>query len=1032
MGKRNFIADFRELLEKMFRLDGADGLQLDFGIYRVIRLRENRIKSELIDKLEGMADEVLSHFAGKDADSRLRELEKAKERFLEATTSDALDAKGDITSPALKGTTVGKNYENAKEAARLAVQVPKITGDIFNNLLQFFGRYYEGGDFMPLRRMTKKGAYSLPYNGEDVVLHWANRGQYYVKTADRFLSYSFPLAGGGNVKFVVRDTDDLPTNNNKSGAKFFFPQIKDAVLRGHTLEIPMEFRAIMDSDGLDTDKNKLQQQINEKATATAEKMLPKKITDAAAKELFGDKDDEGQDDEVQNAFARYLGKYCRGNDSDFFIHKDLAGFLSNELDAYIKTEIVNLEALAEGDDGDIKKQAVLARAVRMLGGKIIVRLGELENFQKKLWEKKKFVFGTHYIVRLGAIDEKPRKKLLPQIVACDKQWKEWETLGIFAGKKSERERFLRDNPSLPLNTANFDEKFCDELIASFNDLEESIDGVCFHSENWQALNLMAGKYAEQVNCVYIDPPYNTSEESFLYKNLYKHSSWASMMEDRLSMAESFITKDGVISIAIDDEEVFHLKMISDSVFGMENFMATLVYEGNPAGRSINTFFATCHDYVLVYAKNLLNASIENVDLTPEQKASYNLEDEKSKYQLQPLRRSGGLSTPDERPNSCYPIYYCPDSGEINISPLNQSVEIWPIDSRGKMRVWRITPPSLMKAVNNGDIIIKKSRENYSVQIKSRIKDGIKPKTIFKDPRYSNAVHGTVLLSHILGEKNFSYPKSLHTVKDTIKFFDDDQAIILDYFAGSGTTAHAIIALNREDGGKRKFILAEMGDYFDTVLLPRIKKIIYAPYWKDGKPTGNGNGNGFLPDEAADRAPRLVKYHYLESYEDTLENIEFEGENKLAMDGGRYMWEWESKDNIAFAPPQKLFTPFDFKLKRAGKNKNMATADLPETFNLMSGMRLRTRRVLSHKGGRYQFDIGTLDGKATICVWRNIGENWEKSDCEADSEFVQKECVKIGKEFKEFAAANILTNGTCAATVDSIDPIFNKLMLGREG
>lgn len=258
------------------------------------------------------------------------------------------------------------------------------------------------------------------------------------------------------------------------------------------------------------------------------------------------------------------------------------------------------------------------------------------------------------------------------------------------------------------------------------------------------------------------------------------------------------------------------------------------------------------------------------------------------------------------------------------------------------------------------------------------------------------------------------------------------AVILDFFAGSGTTAHATIALNRKDGGKRKFIIAEMGEYFDAVVLRRIKKVVYSPHWKNGKPAENGNGT-LLPDEAAARAPRLVKYHRLESYDDALENIEFKGENPLAMGGERYMWEWESKDNIIFAPPDKLQTPFDFRLKQAGK-KQTAAADLPETFNLMAGMRLRARRVAHSGKNRYQFDIGILGGKKTICVWRDIGENWQDADFAKDRAFIQEKLGIIRKEFADFAAAEVLANGLVSGLeggFKSLDPQFIKLMLGKE-
>ena len=270
----------------------------------------------------------------------------------------------------------------------------------------------------------------------------------------------------------------------------------------------------------------------------------------------------------------------------------------------------------------------------------------------------------------------------------------------------------------------------------------------------------------------------------------------------------------------------------------------------------------------MYAKNIEMAMISNLPLTEEQKNLFKFEDEISKYRLLPFRRSGGLSTPEERPNSYYPIYYDKKTGGIDIQKRDNFIEILPIDSTGRRRVWRQTRPSLMQASERGDIVIKNERGAYTVLMKDRIKQGRKPKTVWVDPRYDASSHGTVLVDKILGKrKSFDYPKSVFAVQDILSVLvgDKKDVRILDFVAGSGTTGHAVMELNKEDGGNRQFILCtnnenNNGDRDDEskgiarrVCQPRIEKVMRG-YEKNGsgeKVEGLGGNLEYLKTEFVD-------------------------------------------------------------------------------------------------------------------------------------------------------------------------------------
>ncbi|MCX5750820.1 MAG: site-specific DNA-methyltransferase [Candidatus Saganbacteria bacterium] len=383
----------------------------------------------------------------------------------------------------------------------------------------------------------------------------------------------------------------------------------------------------------------------------------------------------------------------------------------------------------------------------------------------------------------------------------------------------------------------------DETTKSFSTDKSGINHVFIEGDNYHALSVLNYTHKKKIDVIFIDPPYNTGNRSWRYNNDYvekedrfRHSKWLSFMSKRLRLARNLLTDKGIIVVTIDDYELFTLGLLMDEIFFENNKIGVLVVESNPRGRTTNKFFATSHEYCLIYAKNANVASIENVPLTEEQKGLFNLEDDISSYRLLPFRRSGGLSTPEERPNSHYPIFYCENTGKIDIAPFKGASKILPIDSSGRKRVWRQTRPSLMDAVERGDMVIKKNGKGYVVYMKDRIKEGRKAKTVWINPKYDASSHGTILLDKILDRrKAFDYPKSLYAVLDILSVLiaNNKNAIILDFFAGSGTTGHAVLELNKRDEGKRQFILCTDNQdnngsgtkIASDICYPRIKRIM---------------------------------------------------------------------------------------------------------------------------------------------------------------------------------------------------------------
>ena len=278
---------------------------------------------------------------------------------------------------------------------------------------------------------------------------------------------------------------------------------------------------------------------------------------------------KGQD---YTLLEKQLTQYTAKNSFDYFIHKDLRSFLNRELDFYIKNEIIRLDDIDETDEAKTRLVLTKAKVFRTISKKIIDFLAQLEDFQKKLFLKKKFVTETNYCITLDRINE----DFYEEIAANEEQREEWIKLfaineikatgeDMFSGNKTAYSeplsvQFLKENPYLVLDTAFFSENFKERLIASIDDFDEKLDGQLIHSENFQALNLIQRKYQDSIKTVYIDPPYNTgSDNSFAYKDNYQHSSWASMMNDRAALSWRLMNDKGCIFISTDDGEYANLK-----------------------------------------------------------------------------------------------------------------------------------------------------------------------------------------------------------------------------------------------------------------------------------------------------------------------------------------------------------------------------------------------------------------------------------------------------------------------------------------
>lgn len=980
---------FIKLLKEIFELDKSD---LDFGIYRVLNLRKVQIERFLTHSLPQMVKETLEPFAQKSKEEIRAEMSQIEQDAIEmGMTVDTLSDKAQKK----------ERYRELQKQLAEGADLTTLETDVYSALYSFFNRYYEDGDFISKRRY-KEDIYAIPYEGEEVKLYWANQDQYYIKTSENFKDYTF-VFDGINVHFRLVDATTEQDNNkeSKDGKRTFmlftedeekYPGLKRFEYNPDLAELVIRF--VYD---IPEDKKKKYAEENFDAITTWLISLRRAELNPLLLPSVGSKDNT-------TLLEKHLKRYVAKNTFDYFIHKDLCKFLTRELDFFIKSEIMRLEDLDTENEARVETYLSKVKAIKRVGKVIIDFLAQIEDFQKKLWLKKKFIVETDWCITLDKIDE----SFWSTIIANEEQLNEW--IALYAIDEAEdwtnppTVDFLRRNQNLIIDTKHFSDDFKYALLEGIPNLDEQTNGLMINSDNFHALRLLNRRYKRTVNGIYIDPPYNTGPSEILYKNNYKNSSWLALIHGRVEQASPLMEDDCTMCIAIDDYAMVKLsEMLDESLLGYERNM--VVINHHPQGTPKDNISRT-HEYAVIF--------------TPEGDAVMKNTATIEGFETRAFMRSGTANNNFRygRPNSFYAVLVDMQTKEImgveappafgNPYLQEDTSEGWrriyPLSKDGTERVWRVSYNSKSLHDKNLNDLILCSNSGTLYQKVYGKKEPINSNWI--DKKYNAGTYGTQLIKDLFGDSNiFPYPKSIYTVQDFIKTIteSDSMSYVLDYFAGSGTTGHAVINLNRADDGSRKYILVEMGEYFDTVTKPRMQKVIYSADWKNGKPQNRNTG-----------VSQIIKYMRLESYEDALSNIELSdnGNQWASLLGDeyiiRYMLSMESRDTLLNV--EKFSNPFAYSMKITEKNEcKNRSVDLIETFNYLIGLSVSRQSTISYYlskpakkpayegavelvsdiDGGYAFrDVeGFLpDGRRALVIWRNVTENIIASNAALDAYF----------------------------------------------
>ena len=1005
------LEKFQDLLKKLFQFDSSD---LDFGIYRILNYKREQIRKFVENSIPEIVEKSFGKYKKKFLEDINTEFEKVKEKIIKNFGDNALTPNYDLKDE-FKKTPLGEEYLETKKRKEEFDKIEEIKHQVFNDLYNFFSRYYEEGDFIPQHRYSIKNyKYAIPYNGEEVKLYWATSEQYYIKTGLLFRDYAFKANDYKIIFRTVSAKEELGSNKATKQRFFILDDENPIEEKDKEIIVRFQYRELYENEGIlknykslfkgsetnreegdEENKNKIKQEnLNQ---IIKEKIINEIKDDTIKRFLLKEHKKDSKGNSI-SLLDHHLNRFTAKNTRDYFIHKNLKNFLSKQLDYFIKAEVLDINTIEK--ERFLDKHITRAKVVREIGEEIINFLSHIENFQKRLWEKKKFVIRTEYVITTDRIPE----EFYDEIWKNKKQKEEWEELGFEIPKKKEDLK----NTKLPVDTKYFSSEFKEKLLEKLTeeaDLDDFLDGLLIKSENWQALNLILNRYKEKVQTIYIDPPFNKEQDAdYLYNVKYKDSTWISMLENRLRLARNLLSEKGSIFVRCDYNGNWLVKPLMNEIFGKENFRNEIVVmRVKKQTFEEPKIFTVDYDNLYFYsklseAKVILNPP--KIEKERKEKDKWHSADTQGKYEPK--------------------IFF----GKLLYPPT-------------KRRGW-FSQEKINELIRRKELRIVCKNCGYK-HYEGLLEDKGCPKCGYNDwrveykiKRETFAIIGN-LWSDISGYTHgweFSTENSEILLKRIIESTSNEGDLVMDFFLGIGTTTAVAHKL------KRKWIGVEMGEHFNRFetdkgpsgILVRMKEIL----------AGKGNHEPYGISKEIDwKGGGFFKYQYLEQYEDTLDNIELKEDQKaenLFKEEYliKYFLDFETKDSPYLLNIEELKNPFAYKLQvnfsEVGEPQEVIV-DIPETFNYLLGIKLKKIKKRKNNGKDYLFISGEKEGQTYAIVWRELSGNEEEA--KKDKEFIKKELKDWKPQVVYVNCPNntVLTPdfGDFQVEIRYIEPEFKKLM-----
>ena len=647
-----------------------------------------------------------------------------------------------------------------------------------------------------------------------------------------------------SIEFVLNAT--LPENLVKRypKKKYYLLAEEPIEQKESSIQISFQLRPLGEKEAKKFDKQPKQELINKSTLNTIKYWLDENHIQVDTESTF------------LETFSFHLSLFTQKNDP-IILYKNILDYFTDFIDRMVINDSKDMTHSKVHISIEKNLDSTPFRQIEYLFfQEIVTLLAKFEDFLISIWSKKCFITQTDYIISLDKlVDWAGRdfvENISESILSNKKQMREWAQLYKINMDRLKLQMISSDSQeSLPLDTAYFNTAFKKKLLNALpdNSFKDLLDGYVYKSDNWYALNSLQDLWRGKIKCIYIDPPYNTGNDDFLYKDNFSRFEWMVMLRNRLEVAKTYLSEDGVIIISIDDNEMSNLKLLLDELFE-ENLIGPIIVQTNPRGRTLDKHLAKTHEYLLIYAldKDHVN-TLYKIPKNKEQLAEYNKVDDEGKvYRLIELRNRNPRFNRINRPNLYYPLYTNLISDRISLTQSDEyPIEILPKTSQNIDDCWTW---SREKAHENLHLLVSKKVSTGAWRVFRRSyldKKGesskTKEKSIWMEGSLSNE-RGREQLRDLFGSHIHDYPKSVDYIERIINLATDDHHFVLDFFAGSGTTAHAIMQSNHKNQTKNKFILIEKSNQFENVILPRIKKLSYSYNWKDGSSIDK-NGQGIF-------------------------------------------------------------------------------------------------------------------------------------------------------------------------------------------
>jgi hypothetical protein len=692
--------------------------------------------------------------------------------------------------------------------------------EAFEKVLGFLVDRFEIGDFPSRRSMASEDR----TRGPGLTLGWNHRGEAFVPGPAGRPEYRFVVAGW-TVVFRMTGNGEAPIDRTLLP----IPAMPEATAGDRTWTVPFQAPAIR--SGL-----KAGRLAGAALAAQAAQLLEGVEDPDLAAGLSAPRGEAGE-----SILVRRLRHFAFGPFRDRFVRPGLREALGRDL-----------------DDVAVRCDPGIATAVRAGLEPVIRALADQEEERAAVLADRIAETASDWLVPWSGLDADARRAC----AADPGQVREWAGLTGMAPESCGA--IAEAWPELPVCTAQLDPELRARIARSLDGVEP--DGILIRGENGAALRWLAGT---TFRCVYIDPPYNTGTTLFPYADRLDSATWLTMMEERLGLLGPLLAPDSALFVSIDDNERAALELILAERFGRQSLVGPIVVQSNLGGRDYLQIART-HEYLLVAVTG--PAAIRPI---ARDTSGHPFADSRGRFELRELRNRNPRFHRGNRPNLFYPFHVDPSRPDANgfcpvsLEPTGRhTVPVFPRNSRGEDGCWRWSAGLSATRIAPGDpersdVVAREKRGGgFNVHEKSR-GETQRVRSVWEGPELRSEA-GTLALRHLFGRHCFAHPKPVDLVERCVSLSAGDGDAVLDCFAGSGTTGHAVIRCNRRDGARRRFVLVESADHFDSVLVPRICKLMLSPEWKDGRPARLATA------EERGRGPRAVRIVRLETFDSALD------------------------------------------------------------------------------------------------------------------------------------------------------------------